>query len=67
MPVIYIGELETANFSFRFCAKTIEGVRALAEKTWNEHKAKTGARYSWAFLEDSLFIYAAHDGLTIEL
>jgi hypothetical protein len=69
MPVetLYIGELETPNFSWRFAGATIEQVRTLAETAWKKHREQTGARYTWATIEDSLYIWAAHAGQSLKL
>ena len=67
MPALYVGELQTQNYTWRFFGLTVTEVEKLAEATWNKHREQTGAYYTWQQMAESLYIYAAKPGETLTL
>ena len=55
MKEIYIGHLATANYDFYVMADSEETMWQELERSWNDHKAKTGATWSWEEVEDSVW------------
>jgi hypothetical protein len=59
---VYVGQLETSNFSWLICGNSEEHVQSLMETAWNKHRHDTGARWEWSDVEDSLYILKMQPG-----
>lgn len=59
---VFIGRLDTSNFSWLVCGNSEEHVQELMETAWNKHRRDTGARWDWADVEDSLYIIKMQPG-----
>lgn len=61
-PTVYVGQLETSNFSWLICGESEEHVQELAETAWNKHRRDTGACWDWSDVVDSLYIIKMQPG-----
>jgi hypothetical protein len=52
---IVIGQLETNNFSWLVCANSEAHAQELMQAAWEKHRRDTGARWTWADVEDSFY------------
>jgi hypothetical protein len=64
VALMYYGELQTRNFTFRTFAYSEIDARAQLEKAWNKHALETLASLEWEELEDAVAVFFFRQGDT---
>jgi len=63
MEEMYIAHLATSNYDFYLVADSEETMWEELETSWNNHRAKTGASWSWEEIKDSVWWNKQHTNL----